>query len=496
MVIADIALEGEYAEFEYQVGLEELERLNPALPETLEDVLGVAARSVRARCARLRLRDPLGATRTIDWSEGRAGDDETLLDSLDLAALRPLAGESPVMQSMGGYDDGLRIVRVPIVPAGAPIDGEIGLIVRDVPGKPPVTRNPRLLAAARLGRNTVAAQLRHLGDTRRLAAVYLASPTLAYLLDGSGAIVAVTDLWLQHFGYAREEVLGRNARHFMTDTARREFMRVRDALWKNGGCRDFPCQFVTRDGRVVEVLMSASVEFNRHGWPVSVKCVLSDVTELLQLQRELECSRRTDALTGASTGDAFRETLERELARARRHERSVVVMLFELAHFDIYAARHGSAAAGEILAEMVRDLMDNLRSGDEVARIGGARFAVLLTEIRGDSPDQSVVVRVAERLVARMRAGLAARGAALDVAAGLANNAGNPAAEVVMARAGIALQRSREQGAHAVSVWWPREVPGEIGARTTPADADEAAVPTPGSATAADEDDERLILVV
>lgn len=441
----DIARDAEFADADFQFGLDELWRIDASLRETLGELVAIAGRGARARCARLRLEDQFGARFTVDWSDGESAGLAAAFDALDLAALRPLSGARAMCQTVGhgsGSAGDPQVVRMPITPPGAPVRGEIGLVPRSEAAAA-TARNPRLASAATIARNTLAAHLRHLADTRHLAALYLATPMLGYLLDASGAIVAVTEMWLRHFGYRREDVIGRNARHFMSEAAQRDFTKVRDELWRNGGCRDYPCQFVTRDGAVVDVLLSASVEFDRAGMPVNVKCALNDVSELLRAQRSLEESRRLDGLTGALNGEGFIDVIERELSRARRHVRDHAVMLFEIAHFDAFFARHGAAACGHMLAGIVEDLRGGLRAGDEVARLGGGRFGVLLADIREDA-DTATIGSVAGRLLARVQASLGVRSAALTLHAGVTTTADGRGAEVLMARAGVALGRARE----------------------------------------------------
>ncbi|MEZ5649669.1 MAG: diguanylate cyclase [Burkholderiaceae bacterium] len=449
MLLSDNARDPEYADLDYQVSVDELDRLDPDLRQTLTDLLEMAARAGKAVCARLTLRDMMGVTTSIEWCSGEdIGEFASLFSALDIAAMRGLISGQPTLQRMGAGDAAM-IQRHSIVPRGAPLHGEIGMVVR---GEAVNERGERLRTIVRLASNALAARLRHVSDTRRLAAVYLASPTLSYLLDGSGTIIAVTELWLQHFGYRREEVIGRNARQFMSEEARREFGRVRDAMWRNGGCRDFPSKFVTQDGREVDVLMSASVEFNSQGWPINVKCSLTDITEVLRLQRELASSRRTDALTGACNGETFAERVALELSRARRHERRLMVAVFELRHFDVYAARHGAAVAGGLLASLVTDIRVNLRAGDEVGRIGGARFGILLAEVQSDGDEADVFESVTAVVHERLAASLGQHRAALEVCVGACGNHGNPVVEVILARANLALQRAMQ--AHKPHCLW------------------------------------------
>ncbi|MEZ5657234.1 MAG: diguanylate cyclase [Burkholderiaceae bacterium] len=468
MLLTDIAQDPEYADLDYQVAVGEFERLDPSLRQTMAELLAMGAGVGKVICARLSLRDMMGGMICVDWcSSGTPDEYGSIFSAVEIASMRSLIVGQPVSQRLHG-EDTTTLWRHSIAPRGAPIHGEIALVIR---GEAPREMSDRLRSAIRVARNMLAAHLRHMSDTRRLAAVYLASPTLGYLLDGSGAVVAVTEMFLQHFGYAREDVLGRNARHFMAEQTRREFARVRETMWRNGGCRDYPCKFVANDGREVDVLMSASVEFNAQGWPVNVKCALTDVSELLRLQRELASSRRTDALTGACNGESFAERVALELSRARRHARQLVVAVFELRHFDVFSARQGAAEAGRLLASIVVDMRASLRAGDEIARIGGSRFAILLAEVSGDAKEGDMAAVVAATLHERLLDSFSQNHAQLGVCMGVAANHDDPPVEVLLARANLALQRAI-QGHRSICVWAERESQGgEVGDAAARADA-------------------------
>ena len=53
------------------------------------------------------------------------------------------------------------------------------------------------------------------GHRQRLRALYESTPALLHSVDTHGHLLAVSDLWLRHFGYTRDEVIGRPLAAFM-----------------------------------------------------------------------------------------------------------------------------------------------------------------------------------------------------------------------------------------------------------------------------------------
>jgi diguanylate cyclase (GGDEF)-like protein len=89
---------------------------------------------------------------------------------------------------------------------------------------------------------------------------------------------------------------------------------------------------------------------------------------------------RMDGLTGALTESTFHETLVDECARARRYDRSVAVAIFDLGDWDAYADAAGRIYSDLRLRRIAQAVQGKLRSSDKLARMGEARFALLLPE--------------------------------------------------------------------------------------------------------------------
>lgn len=88
----------------------------------------------------------------------------------------------------------------------------------------------------------------------------------------------------------------------------------------------------------------------------------------------------TDGLTGLANHRRFQEQLRVEIARARRHDRPLSLVLIDLDEFHRINDAHGHEAGDRILTEAAARLRELVRPGDLLARLGGDEFAWILAE--------------------------------------------------------------------------------------------------------------------
>ena len=88
-----------------------------------------------------------------------------------------------------------------------------------------------------------------------------------------------------------------------------------------------------------------------------------------------------DGLTQIYNKRYFLENLERELSRARRYDRPLALVMFDIDHFKQCNDTFGHRAGDFILRELSDLVRERARKVDVVARYGGEEFALILPEI-------------------------------------------------------------------------------------------------------------------
>ena len=135
--------------------------------------------------------------------------------------------------------------------------------------------------------------------------LYRATPAMLHTVDGNGLIVTVTNHWLSKLGFTREEVLGRPITDFMSVADQKTYADggLRELI-AEGDFNNLERQMVTKDGKTIDLVMSAISHRDEDGKVDRMLVASKDVTERNRAEREL---RRTLAENAR-----LREELERE----------------------------------------------------------------------------------------------------------------------------------------------------------------------------------------
>lgn len=163
--------------------------------------------------------------------------------------------------------------------------------------------------------------------------------------------------------------------------------------------RDIPIIFITGhadDDSELKGLEAGAVDFI--GKPPKALLVQARVRAHMQLKLATDALRRSansDPLTGLANRRVFEAVLEREWDRGRRAGSPVSLLMVDIDHFKQFNDTLGHPEGDRCLT-LVAHLIQRLaqRPADEVARIGGEEFVVLLPET-----DQVGATHVAQRIV-------------------------------------------------------------------------------------------------
>lgn len=184
--------------------------------------------------------------------------------------------------------------------------------------------------------------------------------------------------------------------------------------------------------------------------------------EMDRLKKAAEDERRQrtwrdqfDALTGLPNGERLEHALESALVHAST-TRQVAVALFDVEHLVLINSRLGRSRANSVLQQVAQRLIGGLRSEEVLrsaagpsmsmaGRIGGGRFAAILTALPGWQEAKSTVRLLLDRLSGRYFAGDEEIVLSTSVGVALAPGDGM-AAEALLQKAELAASEATEGG--------------------------------------------------
>lgn len=174
--------------------------------------------------------------------------------------------------------------------------------------------------------------------------------------------------------------------------------------------------------------------------------VMGEVTKMAERLRGAKARAEAEAFSDALTGLGNRRAMEAGLHELLAARASFAYLQLDLDYFKQVNDSLGHAAGDHVLSEVSARLRASLRGGDQVARVGGDEFVILLV----GAHDEAQLQRLCQRIYERMRAPLTFEGqpcrVALSIGAVIVPAGCEISAARLIARADEALYASKGQG--------------------------------------------------
>ncbi len=183
--------------------------------------------------------------------------------------------------------------------------------------------------------------------------------------------------------------------------------------------------------------------------------IQEQIREQGRLRHELELRATHDSLTGIWNRGQFFTAASQEVAQAARYGQPASLLLLDIDYFKRINDQHGHAAGDRALASFAQVCRSCLREIDQLGRIGGEEFAVLLPQTDLDSALQiaeDIRLRTAEQPVS-LDDGTAL---SMTVSIGIARQQAAESLQELLNRADQALYASKRRQRNCCTLAEPR----------------------------------------
>ncbi len=196
------------------------------------------------------------------------------------------------------------------------------------------------------------------------------------------------------FGYAQQEVLGKNVGMLMPESFHRDFRNLQ--MERLAGMSGWEVMAIRKNGSLFPAELSIS-EMTLSGQHYFIG-IVRDITERKVAERKIMHLAHHDYLTDLPNRALFLDRLEQAIVLARRAGTKVAIVFLDLDGFKLVNDRLGHDVGDMLLQDVAARLGEIVRSSDTVARVGGDEFTLVLNHI-GIKEDASIV---AEKIIATL----------------------------------------------------------------------------------------------
>lgn len=237
---------------------------------------------------------------------------------------------------------------------------------------------------------------RELEQELELAAQVFAHSAQGILItDPQARIIRANDAFLRITGYSREEVLGRNPRLLKSGYHDQEFYQ---AMWRellDTGSWQGEVWNRRSNSEIYPELLNIAGVLDTKGDTRYYIGVFADISATRSMQERLHYMAHYDSLTGLANRVLFEERVNLTLADARRLNNRAFLLMLDIDNFKAINETSGHAFGDQLLCLYAQRLREIIDKDENIARIGGDVFAIILEDEEGPG----FVVTLAQKLL-------------------------------------------------------------------------------------------------
>ncbi len=242
--------------------------------------------------------------------------------------------------------------------------------------------------------------------------VFEASSEAILILDQERRLLTANASFYRATGYRAEDVTGKLPEFVVAAAGGTPLIEGLATLVDLSSVWNGEAQIRRRYGGDYPAWLMISAVRDKRGNVSHYICTLIDITDRKKSEARIQFLAEHDVLTELPNRALFTKRLGIALERARNSPARVAVLFIDLDRFKDINDSLGHHIGDALLRSVSRRLLQAVRSGDTVSRLGGDEFTVILNDIGGAA---DVASTIDDRLLPLVREPHAIGGATLQV---------------------------------------------------------------------------------
>ncbi len=200
-------------------------------------------------------------------------------------------------------------------------------------------------------------------------------------------------------GYRPEELLGKRPMDIMSqEEAERVAKFFNNAAAQQAPIKEFENINLTKDSQEVILETSAQPFFSITGELLGYRGIDRDITQRKQAEIKLQHMAHHDPLTGLANRRQLITDFEHESKRAGRYGRKMAFFYLDLNRFKTINDTLGHEVGDNLLIYIAEQMSNQLRESDNIYRVGGDEFNILIPEFNDKEQLKGLADRIIESI--------------------------------------------------------------------------------------------------
>ncbi|OEU72413.1 MAG: hypothetical protein BA874_10815 [Desulfuromonadales bacterium C00003068] len=271
------------------------------------------------------------------------------------------------------------------------------------------------------------------------------SPVAMIIADLNGTIEYVNPQFTKQTGYSAEDAKqhGIQKTFCQTDSSDNGL-----TLWDNALANyawDVELHSQKKDGTLYWEKVSVSPIVNNRGDNTHLLIIREDITIQKLHTEQMKFLATHDELTGLANRNLLHDRTNQAIAKAKRSQRYVAILLLDLDRFKIINDSLGHRIGDQLLCAISERITQAVRETDTVARLGGDEFVALLSDL--NSPED--IHHIADKILTNIAKPYKIKAREITITASLGYSIypeDGDSSEILIRNADVAMYKAKAEG--------------------------------------------------